>query len=280
MQATSSPSTSTTRSVSSSPGSTGPPGSPRWPTARVLVAESGTNRVLGYGGRYADGSEVAKDLPSPQALTTGSDGTPYVTLGDGQVGKLDLSQPAGQRYQKVTDGLRGAARPRRAAAGPSTSPRAAAGVVTQVAMTGEKTQAAAGFQQPVGVATGPGRTLFVADQRAGKIMQGRRRRQGSASSPSSTRPHQLPSIPSSPVPTRPTRSRVATKGSVQRFDRDRKRIYTSPDVKAGVGVAAVPSSEAGGLEGPRHAHHPRPCRWPVAGRVRLRVRHRPRPPTP
>jgi hypothetical protein len=219
----------------------------------VLVAESGTNRILGYGGRYADGSEVARDLPSPQALTTGSDGTPYLTLANGQLGRLDLAQPPGQRYVKITDGLR-APMGLAERGGFLYVAESGAGVVTQVSATGEKTPVAGPpFQLPVGVATGPGRTLFVADQRAGKVFKiddaGVRTDFATVDTP-----QQIAVDPYQPGPDTAYTVTVATKGSVQRFDRDRNRVYTSADVNNGRGVAAVPAGETNvdgkGLEVP------------------------------
>src|SRR5690606_29544749 len=134
----------------------------------VLVAESGNNRILGYGGRGADGAPVAAGVPGPQGRTTGSDGAIYVRLTTGQVGKRDLNQPQGQRYVKIAEGLR-APMGIVERGGFLIVAESAAGVITQVAATGEKLPIGDGFTQPVGVAAGPGNVLFVADQKTGKI---------------------------------------------------------------------------------------------------------------
>jgi sugar lactone lactonase YvrE len=44
-------------------------------------------------------------------------------------------------------------------------------VVTQVAADGRKAEFADGFTQPIGLAFGPGATLFVADFAANRIMR-------------------------------------------------------------------------------------------------------------
>jgi hypothetical protein len=209
----------------------------------VLVAEAGTNRILGYGGRYADGSEVARDLPNPQALTTGGDGTPYVTLGNGELGKLDLNQPPGQRYMKITDGLRGPGGLVERG-GFLYVAEGAANVVTQISLAGEKTQVGPVLQQPVGVAAGPGRTLFVAELKAGRISKIDDAGVRTDFAIAVDSPQQIAVDPRDPGPDTPYTVTVATKGSVQRFDRDRKRVYTSPDVAVGRGVSAVPASQA------------------------------------
>jgi hypothetical protein len=211
----------------------------------VLVAESTTNRILGFGGRYADGVTLVENLADPQGLTTGSDGTPYVSLGkSGEVGRIDL---AARAYVKIADGLRGPAGLAERG-GFLYVAESTGNAVTQVSVTGEKTPVGPTLQQPVGVAVGPGRTLFVSEAKAGRVSRldenGAREDFASVDTP-----QQLAVDPFQPGPDSPFTLTVAAKGSVQRFDQDRKRIMFSVDPKGGRGVAGVPPPEKPGAGG-------------------------------
>ena len=135
----------------------------------MVVADSGNNRLVGIGGRFGNAfKEIAKDLEFPEGVGVGLDGTVYVSLLlKGEVGKVDLQTG---KYSTIAKELKG---PGQIAvrSGKLYVPQATADPpnVLEIGADGKKTVVASGFEQPIGIVAGPGKSLYVSDFKAGKI---------------------------------------------------------------------------------------------------------------
>ncbi len=209
----------------------------------VLVADSGNNRIMGIGGRLGDAPvEVAKDLPFPEGLAVAPDGTVFVTLFQkGEVGRVDLATGA---YTKIAGDLKGP--------GdlivrdgtlyiPEGAPDGAD--VVAIAADGKKTVVASGFEQPIGIAQGPGKTLFVSDYKANKIKQIDGAGAVTDFVAKIDTPVQLAVEPFAPQDGAPFVLIASAKPGVVRFDGAGKIQGSPAGLKLATGVATVPSNE-------------------------------------
>ena len=208
----------------------------------VLVAESGANRVAGIGGRFGPELKTIAEVEFPQGLAVGLDGTVYVTLLlKGEVGKLDL---VAGTYTKILGDLKGPG---------DVAIREGLLYITEGAvdsndvvrinpLDGTKAVVASGFQQPVGVATGPGQILFVADYKAGKVVKvddaGKQTDFVKVDAPV-----QLAIEPYQPVADQPYALIVASKVGVSRYDANGRKVGATAPLKVATGVATVPAVE-------------------------------------
>jgi len=212
----------------------------------VLIAESGANRVVGIGGRFGPAlKEIVKDIEFPYGLTVGLDGTVYVTLLlKGELGRLDLT--AG-KYTKISDGLKGpgdlTVRSGQLFVTESLGENGAGRDVIMIDKDGTKSVVAKDFDQPIGIAAGAGRTLFVSDLKAGKIVK---IDDAGVKSDFVTRldaPVQLAIEPYT-LKDEPTFTLVvSTKTALVKYDQDGKRIGNPTTLDQPTGVAGVPPTE-------------------------------------
>jgi len=212
----------------------------------VLIAESGANRVVGIGGRFGPAlKEIVKDIEFPYGLTVGLDGTVYVTLLlKGELGRLDLT--AG-KYTKISDGLKGpgdlTVRSGQLFVTESLGENGAGRDVIMIDKDGTKSVVAKDFDQPIGIAAGAGRTLFVSDLKAGKIVK---IDDAGVKSDFVTRldaPVQLAIEPYT-LKDEPTFTLVvSTKTALVKYDQDGKRVGNPTTLDQPTGVAGVPPTE-------------------------------------
>jgi hypothetical protein len=175
----------------------------------------------------------------------GLDGTVYVTLLlKGELGRLDLT--AG-KYTKITDGLKGpgdlTVRAGQLFVTESLGDGGAGHDVVMIDKDGAKSVVAGGFDQPIGIAAGAGKTLFVSDLKAGKLVK---IDDAGAKSDFVTKldsPVQLAIEPYT-LKDEPTFTLVvSTKNAVLRYDQDGKRVGNPIPFEQPTGVAGVPPTE-------------------------------------
>jgi len=214
----------------------------------ILVAETGRNRIVGIGGRYPSGepTEVASVL-YPEGISVGPDGTVYVTLLErGEMGRIDLGTG---EYTAIATGLEGPGDVAARGFAMFVTESAPDGrVVTQVAADGRTAEFADGFTQPVGLAFGPGQTLFVADLATDRIV--RVDAQGNTTDFAEVdAPVHLAVEPHVPLEGEPFTVVVTAAEGVVRFDSSGEQVGSSP-LTGAAGIATVPGTGEGGTPGP------------------------------
>jgi sugar lactone lactonase YvrE len=145
-----------------------PNGAAVLPDGGILVADSANNRLVGIGGRFGATLQEIVQVPFPEGVGVGADGSVYVTLLlAGEVGRVDLD--AGT-YTKVAGDLKG---PGDVIVrnGTLVVTESTGGDVVEITTAGARSVVATGFQQPIGLTAGPGKSLFVADFKANKIVK-------------------------------------------------------------------------------------------------------------
>ncbi len=214
----------------------------------ILVAETGANRIVGIGGRYGSGAPTEiVSVPYPEALSVGSDGLVYVTLLErGEMGRIDLDRGT---YTAIATGLAGPGDVAVRGIAMFVTESAPAGrVVTQIGGDGRKAEFADGFVQPIGLAFGPGATLFVADFGANRIV----RIDGAGETSVFAEidgPSHLAVEPRVPSDGDPYTVVVTAAEGVVRFDFAGTRVGDT-QLAGTAGIATVPGTGPGGTPGP------------------------------
>jgi hypothetical protein len=217
----------------------------------VLVAETGANRVSGFGGGLGPIPVPIVEVPAPTGLVAGPDGDVFVTI-PGEVGRIDV---ATRQYTTLAGGFVSPSGP---AVGPDVLyvPDFATGEVRRIGIeTGADVgTAASGLRAPTGAASAPGLPLFVTEFAANTIV--RIDPSGGVPSPFVTfiqGPSQLTFDPAVPAPGSDWTLVAGTTEGIVRFDQSGRVVGSPKDLPSSVGVAVTPDPNAAASAAPTPA---------------------------
>ena len=214
----------------------------------ILVAELGENRIVGIGGRFGTGTpQEVVSIPFPEGLTVSPSGEVFATaLQSGEMGRIDLDAGTFTPIARGLDGPGDVAV--RGLAMFVTESAPGGRVVSSVTADGRTAEFASGFAQPIGLAFGPGNTLFVADFGEGRIV--RVDAQGATTTFAELAlPTHLAIEPWAAVEGEPFTVVATSDEGVVRFDATGARIG-QVDLEGTAGIATVPGTGPNGTPGP------------------------------
>jgi len=201
------------------------------PNDAIVVAEAGANRLVAIGGPFGATLTPIVDYPFPAGLAVRGNGALLVTSFDG--GRLSTVDVGAKTVTDLATGLQAPSgvvvRNGTAYVTEWNAQRVvaidAAGVVAPI---GE------GFQAPLGIALGPGSSLFVTDVTAGQVI----RLDGGQKTTVATvaDPRDLTADPASPPDGNGGALLVAASGGLQRVDLATGAVTTVGEVSGAVGV--------------------------------------------
>jgi sugar lactone lactonase YvrE len=134
----------------------------------VLVAESGANRVSGFGGRFGSSPQHVATVAGPSGLALRSDGTVFVSAA-GEVGQIEFEP---NRYRTIATGFVSPTTPA-AREGVLYVPDSGTGevVAVDIASGGKLAPVATGLRSPGGAASAPGLPLFVSESAGNSVVR-------------------------------------------------------------------------------------------------------------